>query len=205
MATSSKTASSKTASIVAQKPKSSPSLPFYVQRAIAGPLLGNRCIIATPAQKQIILAKVSEITEYCHANGYYYLMGGKAKEITAAPLDAKGVDCSGFFRYVLWQATHAAFGEGWLVCDGSFMQNDYFGELGFKKGSHADYLSSGGDKDSILRSCFCKSEDGHAYGHVWLDLNGKTYESCGGVGPSSRNWTTPVLERIIDDYYCLLA
>ena len=85
--------------------------------------------------------------------------------------------------------------------------NDWVGKQGLKHygpdKAHMAYQSIGGNKDNYLRIAFCRASPAETIGHVWLLWNGFTMESSGGVGPHSRPFDTPVLERIISDFYVL--
>lgn len=176
---------------------------ILMTKATDGPLAGFMTLAVTAAQKQTMVEKMRATVADCRARHVTYLMGGKPNQLAASPLDVSGIDCSGFFRYLLFHMTLAALGSGFVVPDGSGNQNDWCAGRGFKHGDHDHYLAVAGLQDNILRAAFCRSEDGHPYGHVWLVLNGVTYESHADIGPSSRAWDAPVLDRIVSDVYCL--
>ncbi len=140
------------------------------------------------------------------ASGTKYLMGAKPDEPHGGtPFnwppsfhdesgnEVNAVDCSGFGRYCIWFITHGKV----LIPDGTCAQFDWFTNQGFKSYGPEGYAENGDNRDGHLRVNICTSEDGHAYGHFWLDLDGITDESWGGNGPSSRAFNTAVLTRIV--------
>ena len=116
----------------------------------------------------------------CVAAGVRYLMGGKARDVKAVPLDTHEIDCSGFMRWLLYHATHGAL----LLPDGSFMEGQALALDGFKPSDPANCANT----DNRVRVCIHVADDKDRTGHIWLCLNGVTYESHGGVGVSSRAW-----------------
>jgi hypothetical protein len=120
-----------------------------------------------------------------------YGFGSKAGFHTK-PEQIKAIDCSGFVRYVIYQAT-----SGHVVMpDGSWIQNDWCKAKHFER---VKYATAAGN-DGWLRIAFLPPKPGHA-GHVWLILNGKTMESHGHKGPHRRPWDTKVLKSQAKDCY----
>jgi hypothetical protein len=112
-----------------------------------------------------------------------YQFGAKPPFLSA-PLDALRVlDCSAYARIQLFHATSGAL----VIPDGSVNQREWCEKEGLhqlKKYSDVQYAIT--DK-SRLFICFVKPFAGVA-GHVWFVRGGRTYESRGGAGVSSRGW-----------------
>jgi hypothetical protein len=152
-------------------------------------------------------ARLAMLLAHCEDAGTGYLMGAKADEPFSWPprwhdeagQSVNGVDCSGFFRYSTWFATHGQV----TPPDGTSQIKPWLDRMGFKRHPGSDYDAVCGLKDGHLRVCITEREDGHPYGHVWEDRDGLTEESYGGNGPGSRSFATGVLERIVTDIYVL--
>jgi len=107
-------------------------------------------------------------------------------------------DCSGFVRWLLFEAT------GGLVKldEGSWHQRAWCDNHGFKL---TDYILNASVKDGRLRIAFISPPNGH----VWLVLDGKTYECYSGKGVGSRSWDSRIeggkssLARAVDFCYVL--
>jgi cell wall-associated NlpC family hydrolase len=126
--------------------------------------------------------KIRDLVADCVRAGVRYGLGSKAPSLTAVPgRDFKRIDCSGFVRWVLYQAS----GKTLNFKDGSVQQHEWIKEHGFKVSD----VASGKLKDGRVRIAFLTPTDGGGVGHVVLILNGKTAESCGGIGPCRRDWT----------------
>ncbi|WP_299750271.1 hypothetical protein [Devosia sp.] len=70
--------------------------------------------------------------------------------------------------------------------DGSVVQHDWIREKGFAASTIAD----AGKKDGIIRIAFLRPQDAASgVGHVVIVHQSVTYESHGGTGPNSREWT----------------
>ena len=116
-----------------------------------------------------------------------YGFGSKAA-LTATPQSIHEIDCSGFVRYLMYQATSGRL----TMPDGSWIQNDWCRHQALKLVPYQDASLH----DSIIRIAFLPPTTHHHHhhaGHVWLIQNGLTMESHGGVGPSRRAWNTTVL------------
>lgn len=116
----------------------------------------------------------------CVAAGIRYLMGGKAHELDTVPLDVSRIDCSGFARWLLYHATRGKL----LLPDGSCIEDQALALDGFKKTDPANCALH----DGHVRVCIHLADDKDGTGHIWIVLNGVTYESHGGRGVSSRAW-----------------
>ena len=155
------------------------------------------------------VGKLLDALRACEARGVSYGLGSKAPEHTSGPYafdyppTFNAIDCSGWVRWALYHATGGAL----LIPDGSANQNDWAGAQGLKHygpdAARSAYLSNGGNKDHALRLCFCRASASEPIGHVWMLRNAYSLESCGGHGPTSRPWDTPVLSRIVTDLYVL--
>ena len=172
-------------------------------------LTGKASSVAGFASVALDVGKLLDALRACEARGVSYGLGSKAPEHTSGPYvfdyppTFNAVDCSGWIRWAIYHATGGAL----LIPDGSANQNDWAGQQGLKHygpdNAHVMYQSVGGNKDNYLRVAFCRANPTEPIGHVWLLFNGFTMESSGGVGPHSRPFDTPVLERIITDLYVL--
>lgn len=132
-----------------------------------------------------------------------YKMGGKALSLdcdsSVLGEDVhgvmRGIDCSGFVRYILHRISNVD------MPDGSWNQRDWCQKQGFKVCPYSDCAK----KDDILRIAFLNKENDDA-GHVWLIISGMTIESHGrskvnGVwqdGPSRRPWNWKSLKSKVD-------
>lgn len=111
--------------------------------------------------------------------GCKYELGAKAK-LDSQLADVKAIDCSGFTRLLIKKVC------GEVIPDGSMAQGKWFIDNNFKEST----LEAGLLKDGILRLAWLPQQPGKGVGrHVAFILNGRTYESRGGAGPSSRIWT----------------
>lgn len=139
-------------------------------------------------------AKLKKYVVDCQAAGVKYDFGGKDPTPKSAyPIDYKGIDCSGWARVVVNLCT----GGKLMLTDGSVNQNGQLSKLKFEdkpvKVSSHDALKL---KDNRVRIAFWDPTPSHA-GHVWLVLNGVTYESHGGKGPDTRDWSSlPVASKV---------
>jgi hypothetical protein len=114
-----------------------------------------------------------------------YGLGSKAPSLDCDPAAITKIDCSGFVRYLLYQATDNQV----VLPDGSWHQREW---CQGKKLAKVDYEEAG-SSDGWLRIAFISPRKGHA-GHVWLILEGQTLESHGKTkGPDRRPWNTRVL------------
>jgi hypothetical protein len=123
-----------------------------------------------------------------------YGWGSKAPSLSCDTSKIHRLDCSGFVRYLLYQASDSQL----LLPDGSYIQHDWCKHSGLAR---VDY-SSASANDGWLRIAFIPPAKHHA-GHVWLILNGLTLESHGGKGPDRRAWNSKVLKTGVRDCYKL--
>lgn len=124
-----------------------------------------------------------------------YGLGSKCPgaDIGRLPIPYSRIDCSGFIRCVIAAATR----ERVMMPDGSYIQNDWCAERGFKRSVYANAAL----EDGHWRLCFHRPNSEDEIGHVWLVHNGVTTESYGGHGPGHRAWSSPVLLALATDVY----
>lgn len=137
------------------------------------------------------------LDELLGSNIRYEMNGlvGKARPLTQSVSQLSQLDCSGFVEYVIYHGTT----DNVNLPSGSVTQRTRIS----RDASHtpADYLKHAELRDDIVRIGFRRTisrlnEDGERektqVGHVWLVINGKTYESTskGGrdKGPKSLTW-----------------
>jgi len=145
------------------------------------------------------------LDELLRSNIRYEMNGlvGKARPLTQSVSELSQLDCSGFVEYVIYQGTT----ENVNLPSGSVTQRTRIA----RNASHtpADYLKHAELRDDVVRIGFRRTiarrdENGDVVrdargrsektqvGHVWLVINGKTYESTskGGrdKGPKSLAW-----------------
>ncbi|MFA5376460.1 MAG: hypothetical protein WC455_12010 [Dehalococcoidia bacterium] len=123
-----------------------------------------------------------------------YRLGSKPN-LYHLPPAFKTSDCSGFVRWLLFQASH----ETVKIAPGSWYQQEWCKAQGFKKVVYKDVA---GLMDSRLRIAFIDGV-GSKVGHVWLVCNSMTIECYGGHGCGRRAWDTPVLLNNVDATYVL--
>ncbi len=142
-------------------------------KATTGPLAGY-------SVAPVDIVYLLHLMALCVSAHVRYLMGGKAHDLMAVPLDVSEIDCSGFMRWLLYHATRGAL----LMPDGSCNEGEDLSQLGFKPTDPQNCALA----DGHVRVCIHIADDKDDTGHIWLVLNGITYESHGGVGVSSRAW-----------------
>jgi hypothetical protein len=121
-----------------------------------------------------------------------YSLGAKAPSLDCAPADISQLDCSGFSRYLLYQATDKQI----MLPDGSSNQLSWCKTNRLAKVAYSNAASY----DGWLRIAFIEPNKKRA-GHVWFVLNGMTLESHAGKGPDQRSWRTPVLVQEVTACY----
>jgi hypothetical protein len=120
-----------------------------------------------------------------------YCYGAKAS-LTADPATIQQIDCSGFVRYLTYQATNGQI----VLPDGSWNQHRWCKSRKLSKVAY----STAAKRDGWLRIAFIESTASHA-GHVWLVLNGMTLESDGSKGPDQRPWNYSILRKEVGACY----
>jgi cell wall-associated NlpC family hydrolase len=126
--------------------------------------------------------KIIDLIAACRRENVPYKLGGKAPSLSAPPEKLKsGIDCSGFVRWAVWQASPSD--KRVVMPDGSWHQGEWAAKQGFKVSSSESCLL----KDGRIRLAYWLNAKGIS--HIALVLNGKTLESHGGKGPNSRAWS----------------
>lgn len=149
-----------------------------------------------PQPKPIDLDKLDAIFTEMDRDGCAYRLGAKAKRLDMDPGLIAAIDCSGFSRLAIYQAS-----GGWDIGEGSQNQLAYFEKLAaqgivHKLSKYADVQYAAQDEGRLF-ICFIKVNTNGCgkVGHVWLVQAGDTMESRGGVGVDSRPWNTRVLKK----------
>ncbi len=138
---------------------------------------------------------VSRLAKLFAANIRYEMSGmvGKVRPITRDPADIGQLDCSGFVEYVIYHTTTNRHD----IPAGSRRQWSWFRDNGY---AEVDYPTFAPRNDDVVRIGFRAAEHGRndegervrtKAGHVWLVINGSTYESTTrgrNNGVSSLNW-----------------
>ncbi len=123
-----------------------------------------------------------------------YTWGGKPG-FNKKPEEIVGADCSGFVRYVVYQATSKKVS----LSEGSWGQHEWCKTSKLETVAY----STARESDGWLRLAFINPEGKDKPGHVWMILDGKTLESYGGHGPGRRSWDTGVLVKRVGACYKL--
>jgi hypothetical protein len=126
-----------------------------------------------------------------------YLFGAKPPLNGTPSKDFTKSDCSGFVRWLLYQASKG----GIKIPSGSWYQREWCEDHRLKKTADG-YAVGAALSDGRIRIAFFSEKQGRA-GHVWLIINGKTIECYGGKGAGSRAWNTPVLLKNVEVCYVL--
>lgn len=138
----------------------------------------------------IQLNKLRAIYATLKSQNVSYKMGAKANPLTLKPNQIQKLDCSGFSRYAVFNATAPAI----TIPEGTWAQDDYCKNTGWKA---VNYVDVGQGKPDELFIAF----ESDAPGHVWFINKGMTMECHGGVGVNSRNWNNKVLLKIVTRCY----
>lgn len=135
------------------------------------------------------LHKLETVAHALEIRGVRYGWGAKANPLSYITLETvQELDCSGFAQLMTWYAT------GEIIIPGTAW--DQYHELrgwALREHSGAMYHKACSNMGALLM-CFIEPTSLHA-GHVWYVHDGRTYESHGGGGVSSRSWDTPILAR----------
>lgn len=130
--------------------------------------------------------KLDQYIQACIDQGVTYGLGDKDPILGAFPPDYESIDCSGFMRALIHYSTDGEV----TMPDGSWNQLDWLIAQGFPQVNFDTCV----ENDDSIRICVYE-QPGHT-GHVWLVMNGITYESHGHAGPSHRDWNNQVLAGI---------
>jgi hypothetical protein len=163
---------------------------------------------------QLILANIMAANiEYDIGKDRHGKIKGKVKKIDMGShlLEANitALDCSGFVRYVVYNATHGRLDlKGGSDKQRGFLEDEGFGHFDRQKGISIKqyYQREAAKMDDHVRIGFRKTiyekgADGKnkknaagkltvadgGVGHVWLVVNGKTYESTKKSGPQGQS------------------
>jgi hypothetical protein len=136
-----------------------------------------------------------DVLHNLEAENCVYLYGGKSPSLYCQTSAIHGIDCSGFTKYVLARST----GQQLVVPDGSFDQYSWCAMVA--KLNPVDYSGIGQYGQGRLFWAFYVNPSG--IGHTWLvdGTIGRSLESHGHAGPSSRLWNDEVLMRIVTHCY----
>jgi hypothetical protein len=124
-----------------------------------------------------------------------YHLGSKPA-LTAKPEDITQSDCSGFVRYLMYNATGGSLDIG--GGGGTWWENKWCQDQHLEEVAYADAANI----DGRLRIAFIHGGKGKI-GHVWLIYCGQTIECHGGKGADRRPWDTAVLKNGVDVCYNL--
>lgn len=133
---------------------------------------------------------------------------GKQGKKWKSPSAIKGLDCSGFVQYVIHESTTHYY----KIPQGSINQLNWLEEEGFHNYGKDAYENEAIKKDDTVRIAFRKRKSGNPVGHVWLVINGRTYESTPKkdetsnlknkkIGPKSFKYSVRTDE--VDHFYLL--
>lgn len=125
--------------------------------------------------------KLQALTSSLINAGVKYGLGKKAEPLGLQAGEFDRIDCSGFFRWVIYHACNHL-----VIPDGSANQHQWFEVNGFKQSDFHAALAN----DGILRVAFLSPQDSNEHiGHVLMILNGRCFESHGSTGPDDqRMW-----------------
>jgi hypothetical protein len=184
--------------------------PVYRQLPVASSAANNS---ALASGLSIDVTMLTSSFSQLQRRGVSYVYGGKADDRStnrrsngslSTPLDTiDGLDCSGFFRYMIYRATSGTC----IIPDGSQNQLDWFSSQASAGNVNQVYPYSIVNLSATspqLFACFIKPHVNGCgdIGHVWFVLksNGgdaQTLECYGGVGVGSRIWNAiPLLGEV---------
>lgn len=156
---------------------------------------------------KIDIKKLEDVFAEMDIAGVKYGLGAKAPHLDIDPGKIKKIDCSGFVRYAIYQAT----GGQLKIPDGSQNQRAWCDDQGLHRlAQYKDVLYV--NEKRIFLAFIRPGHNGCGpVGHVWFitSLDGDnvpdTMESHGGVGVDSRPWNYPVLRKQVYSCYELPA
>lgn len=163
-------------------------------QATDGPLAGFTSV-------DIDLDKLAANKQAAYDAHVPYKFGGKDPRPGQGLIDyTSGIDCSGFVRTLLMYASNGVLDE---IPDGSWNEDTFFADQGFKKGDDSDYNADAMNSDGLVRVAVHRANGrgNDSTGHIWIVVNGHTVESYGGHGPGERAWDTQKLLDIVDDFF----
>lgn len=119
---------------------------------------------------------------------------GKIRRLSDAPSTVTGLDCSGFVQYMIYRCTDPHV----RIPAGSWHQEQYFRNNHYVEIPYADHAWK---NDDVVRIGF-RDRTADLIRHVWLVINGFTYEStkrAGRNGPTSFHWSARTEQA--DNFY----
>ena len=122
-------------------------------------------------------------------------------EVSQLDSSRAGLDCSGYIQYVVYQGT----AHHVRIPQGSHKQQEWLAEKGYRALAGNDFVGlrevyehDAAKKDDMVRIAFRATDpalknsgsgsDGKGVGHVWLVINGRTYE-CTTKGQANGPWS----------------
>lgn len=145
--------------------------------------------------KEIPPINLKLLQTYAHLmmrRGVGYKMGAKARTLSVPPTAIYRIDCSGFFRWIVYNSTAPRL----LIPDGSWNQRAWCED----RLPRVDYRRVYDDPGKLY-AAFMNPLPGVA-GHVWWVNDRETFESHGGIGVDSRPWNHRPLPQEVD--YCFV-
>lgn len=132
----------------------------------------------------INLWKFQKLAHAAILRGIPYKLGGKAPYLDCSVNALRGIDCSGFIRWLIYKSTPKL-----IIPDGSYNQYRWMKAQGLKEVPYSQTQESIAGESSTLYFAFILASRAIPVGHIWAVLqNGDTIESYGGHGPGSRRW-----------------
>ncbi len=143
-------------------------------------------------------------------------VGNLATDVGTLDRQRAGLDCSGYVQYVVYQGSSHNI---WIP-QGTSKQQDWLDDKKYRKVSGNEFVSQedvynyeASKKDDMVRIAFratnpakkkASGSEGGGVGHVWLVLNGKTYEcTTKGRGSGPRSFDFDVRSGDADALYVL--
>lgn len=156
----------------------------------------------------INLQKLEDVFSQLDIRGVAYGLGAKAPSLDCQPSRIRRIDCSGWVRYGLFQATNGQL----TIPDGSWNQREWCEEM-TRRGAIRQIANYADTNRYITNKrlfiAFIKpfTNGCGKVGHVWFvsqydaDSDADTMESHGGVGINSRPWNTRTLRNQVFSVY----
>jgi hypothetical protein len=130
----------------------------------------------------ISLPVIHHVLTFVLANRAGYKWGAKIEPLTNHTPTGVAVDCSGFTRWAIYQAS----GGKVIIPDGSTGQREWCETMGFEKVPYSQAIN---DKTNAIYMCFAwKVRPGER--HVWLVRLQRSWESWSKHGPGVRSAKT---------------
>jgi cell wall-associated NlpC family hydrolase len=170
----------------------------------AGAAAAAAAIDAAATAEQATLGLALDVAELLDALAQLddkvpYGFGSKPSNLKLTPAELlidrkapKGIDCSGFVRWLLYRASNGKV----KIPDGSWNQRDHFRALADVAHLPASAYAACGKTDGIVRVAGFVRSAKVSVGHIWLVHDGQTIESHGGKGINRRPWNQSSLVRL---------